>query len=99
MRPMWQLDHPTIPWCEANEWLICIHDNAKDTLFNILQNTMRLVCMVLGDGPDIPRLVHINPLACTINGQVVTIDSLRNLVSELLREANKIMSNQLLLRL
>ncbi len=24
VRPMWQLDHPPIPWCEADEWLACV---------------------------------------------------------------------------
>jgi hypothetical protein len=38
-------------------------------------------------------------MACTIDGQAVTIDTLRNLVGKLLREANQVMSNQLLLRL
>jgi hypothetical protein len=38
-------------------------------------------------------------MACTIDGQVVTIDTLRNLVDKLLREANQVMSNQLLLGL
>jgi hypothetical protein len=38
-------------------------------------------------------------MACTIDGQAITIDMLRNLVDELLREANQVMSNQLLLRL
>ncbi len=31
VRLMWQPDHSTIPWCETDEWLACIHDNAKDT--------------------------------------------------------------------
>jgi hypothetical protein len=99
VRPMWQPDHPAIPWCEADEWLACIRDNAKDTPFNRLRETMRLVCTVLGDGPDIPRLVRIGPLACTIDGQAVTIDTLRNMVGKLLGEENKVMSNQLLLGL
>ncbi len=30
VRPMWQPDHPAIPWHEAYEWLACIRDNAKD---------------------------------------------------------------------
>jgi hypothetical protein len=38
-------------------------------------------------------------MACTIDGQAVTIDTLRNLVGALLREANKVMNNQLLLGL
>jgi len=38
-------------------------------------------------------------MACTIDGQAVTIDTLRNLVRKLLGEANKVMSDQLLLRL
>ncbi len=38
-------------------------------------------------------------MACTIDGQAVTIDTLRNLVGELLCEANQVMSNQLLLGL
>jgi hypothetical protein len=57
---------------------------------------MRLACTVLGDGPDIPRLVRIGPMACTIDGQAVTIDTLRNLVGKLFREANKVMRNELL---
>jgi len=57
VRPMWQPDHPTIPWCEANEWLACIRDNAKDTPFNRLRETMCLACTVLGDGPNVPKLV------------------------------------------
>jgi hypothetical protein len=32
-------------------------------------------------------------MVCTIDGQAVTIDTLRNLVGELLREANRVMSN------
>jgi hypothetical protein len=60
---------------------------------------MRLACTVLGDGSDIPRLIRIGPMACTINGQAVTIDTLRNLVGALLHEANKVMNNQLLLGL
>jgi len=99
MRPMWQPDHPTIPWHEADEWLACIRDNAKDTSFNRLRETMCLACTVLGDGPDIPRLVRIGPMACTINGQAITIDTLRNLVSKFFSEANKVMRNQLLLGL
>ncbi|CAK9882161.1 unnamed protein product [Sphagnum jensenii] len=58
---------------------------------------MCLACRVLGDEPDIPRLVRIGPVACTIDGQAVTIDTLRNLIGELLREANQVMNNQLLL--
>jgi hypothetical protein len=54
---------------------------------------------MLGDGPNIPRLVQIGPLACTINGQTITIDTLKNLVGKLFSEENKIMSNQLLLEL
>jgi hypothetical protein len=38
-------------------------------------------------------------MACTIDDQAVTIDTLRNLVGELLRKANQVMSNQLLLGL
>jgi hypothetical protein len=57
VRPMWQPDHPPIPWCEAKEWLTCVRDIAKDTPFNRLRETLRLVWKVLGDGPDIPRLV------------------------------------------
>ncbi|CAM6054230.1 unnamed protein product [Sphagnum tenellum] len=60
---------------------------------------MRLACTVLGNEPDIPRLVRIGPVACTIDGQAVTIDTLRNLIGELLREANQVMSDQLLLGL
>jgi hypothetical protein len=59
VHPMWQLDHPAIPRCETDEWLACIRDDAKDTPFNRLRETMRLACTVLGDGPDIPRLVRI----------------------------------------
>jgi hypothetical protein len=99
VRPMWQPDHPPIPWCEAEEWLPCVRDSAKDTSFNRLRETMCLAWRVLGDGPDIPRLVRIGPMACTIDGQAVTIDTLRNLVGKLLREANQVMSNQLLLGL
>ncbi|CAK9272626.1 unnamed protein product, partial [Sphagnum jensenii] len=60
---------------------------------------MRLAGAVSGDEPCIPRLVRIGPMACTIDGQAVTIDTLRNLVGELLREANRVMRNQLLLGL
>jgi hypothetical protein len=49
-------------------WLACIRDNAKDTPFTRLRETMRLACMVLGDGPNIPKLVRIGSLACTIDG-------------------------------
>jgi hypothetical protein len=77
--PMWQPDHPAIPWCETDEWLACIRDNAKDTPFNKLRETMRLAYTVLGDGPDVPRLVRIDLLACTIDGQAVTIDTLRSI--------------------
>jgi hypothetical protein len=43
-------------------------------------------CMhsVGGDGLDILRLVQIGPLACVIDGQNVTIDTLGNLVGKLL---------------
>jgi len=99
VRPTWQLDHPAVPWCEVDEWLACVRDNAKDTPFNRLRETMRLACTVLGDGPDIPRLVRIGPMACTIDGQAITIDTLRNLVGALLCEANKVMNNQLLMGL
>jgi len=99
VRPMWQPDHPPIPWCEVDEWLVCVRDSAKDTPFNRLQETMRLACRVLSDGLDIPRLVRIGPMACTIDGQTITINTLQNLVGELLREANQVMSNQLLLGL
>jgi hypothetical protein len=99
VRSMWQPDHPIIPWCEADEWLAYIHDNAKDTPFKRLRETMRLVCTVLGAGPDVPRLVRTGPSACTIDCQAVTIDTLRNLVGKLFGEANKVMRNQLLLGL
>ncbi len=99
VRPMWQPDHPPIPWCEADDWLTCVRDSAKDTPFNRLRETMRLAWRVVGDGPDIPKLVQIGPMACTIDDQAVTIDTLRNLVGELLQEANQVMSNQLLLGL
>ncbi|CAK9868446.1 unnamed protein product [Sphagnum jensenii] len=99
VRPMWQPDHRAIPWHEADEWLACIRDNAKDTPFNRLRETMRLAWTMLGDGPNIPRLVRIGPMACTINGQAITIDTLRNLVGKLFRETNKVMRNELLLGL
>jgi hypothetical protein len=60
---------------------------------------MHLTCTVLGDGPYIPRLIQIGPMACTIDGQAVTIDTLWNLVGKLPNEANKVLSNQLLLGL
>jgi hypothetical protein len=90
---MWQPYHPPIPWCEADEWLACVHDSAKDTPFNRLRETMRLTWRVLGDDFDIPRLVRIGHMACTIDGQAITIDMLRNLVGELLRDANQVISN------
>ncbi len=96
---MWQPDHAPIPWCEADEWLACVRENAKDTPFSRLQETMRLARAVSGDKPCISRLIRIGPMACTIDGQAVTIDTLRNLVGELLCEANQVMSNQLLLGL
>jgi hypothetical protein len=99
VRPMRQPDHPPIPWCEADEWLAYVRENAKDTPFSRLRETMHLAWAVSGDEPDIPRLVRIGPMACMINGQVVTIDTLRNLVGKLRREANQVMSNQLLLGL
>ncbi len=99
MHPMWQPNHPTIFWCETDEWLAYICDNVKDTPFNRLRETMHLTCIMLGDGLDIPRFIQICLLACTIDGQVVTIDRLQNLVGKLLSEANKVMSNQLLLGL
>jgi len=99
VRPMWQPNHPAIPRCKADEWFACICDDVKDTSFNSLRKTMRLACTVLGNGPDIPRLVRIGAMACTINGQTVTIDTLQNLVGKLLGKANKVMSDQLLLRL
>jgi hypothetical protein len=95
VRPMWQPSHPSIPWCEANDWLAYVRDSAKYTPFNRLRETMRLAWRVLGDGPNIPRLVRIGPMACTIDGQAVSIDTLRNLVGELLCEANQMMSNQI----
>jgi hypothetical protein len=99
VRPMWQPDHLAIPWCKGDEWLACIRDNAKDASFNRLQETMRLTCIVLGDGPDILRLIRIGAMLCTIDGEIVTIDTLRNLVDKLFGEANKVMSDQLLLGL
>jgi len=60
---------------------------------------MCFACTVLGDALDIPRLVWIGLLACTIDGQIVTIETLRNLVGKLLNEANKVMNNQLILGL
>ncbi len=99
VHPMWQPDHPPIPWCEADEWLACVRENAKDTPFSRLRETMCLVGAVPGDEPSIPRLVRIGPMACTIDGQAFTIDTLRNLVDELLREPNRVMRNQLLLGL
>ncbi len=60
---------------------------------------MRLTWRVLGDGLDISRLIRIGPMVCMIDDQVVTIDTLQNLVGELLREANQVMTNQLLLGL
>ncbi len=60
---------------------------------------MRLACTMLGDGSNIPRFIRIGLLECTIDGQAVTINTLRNLVSKLFSEANKVMSNQLLLGL
>jgi len=98
VRPTWQPNHPAIPWCEADEWLACVRDNAKDTPFNRLWETMCFACTMLGDGSDIPRLIRIGPMACTIDSQAVTIDTLQNLVGVLLREANNVM-NQLLLGL
>jgi hypothetical protein len=59
VRLMWQPDHPAIPQCEVDEWLACIHDDAKDTPFNRLRETMRLACTVLGDGPDIPSVATL----------------------------------------
>ncbi len=97
--PMWQPGHPPIPWCAADEWLAYVRDSAKDRPFNRLRETMRLAWKVLGDGPDIPKLVRIGPMACTIDGEAITIDTLRNLVGELLCEANQVMSNQLLMGL
>ncbi len=60
---------------------------------------MHLAGAVSGDEPCIPKVVRIGPMACTIDGQAVSINILRNLVGELLPEANQVMSNQLLLRL
>jgi len=54
---------------------------------------MRLTCIVLGDDPNIPRLVWIGPLACTIDGQTITINTLQNLVDKLFSDVNKVMSN------
>jgi hypothetical protein len=99
VRSMWQPDHPPIPWCKADEWLACIRENAKDTPFSRLRETMRLAGAMSGDEPCIPRLVRIGPMACTIDGQAVTINTLRNLVGELLRDTNRVMRNQLLLGL
>jgi hypothetical protein len=99
VRLMWHSDRPTIPWCKANEWLACICDNAKDTPFSKLRETMRLACTVLGDGSNILKLIRIGLMACTIDGQAITIDTLRNLVGKLLCEAKKVMRNQLLLGL
>jgi hypothetical protein len=90
---------PPIPWCEADEWLACVRENAKDTSFSRLRETMHLAGAVSGDEPCIPRVVQIGPMACTIDGQAVSINILRNLVGELLPEANQVMRNQLLLGL
>jgi len=99
VRPMWQPDHPSILWCEVDAWLTCVRENGRDMPFGRLRETMHLVGAVSNDESDIPRLVWIGPMVCTIDGQAVTIDTLRNLVSKLLREANQVMSNQLLLGL
>jgi hypothetical protein len=48
---------------------------------------------MLGDGLGIPRLIWIGLLACTIDGQVITIHTLQNIVGKLLSEANKVMNN------
>jgi hypothetical protein len=54
---------------------------------------------MLGDGPNILRLIQIGPLTCMNNGQAITVDTLWNLIGKLLSEANKVMNNQLLLGL
>jgi hypothetical protein len=60
---------------------------------------MRLACIVLGDGPNIPKFIRISLLTCMINYQAITIDTLWNVVGKLFSEANKVMNNQLLLGL
>jgi hypothetical protein len=60
---------------------------------------MCLACIVLGDDPYIPIFIRIGLLACMIDGQIVTIDTLRNLVGKLFNDVNKVKSNQLLLGL
>jgi hypothetical protein len=97
VRSIWQPDHPPILWCEADEWLTCVRENDKDTPFCRLRETMHLAGAVSDDELDILRFVRIGPMACTIDGQAVTIDTLRNPVGELHCEANQVMSNQLLL--
>ncbi len=61
VRSMWQPNQPPLPWCEADEWLACVRENAKDTPFSKLRETMRLAGEVSGDEPCIPRLVRIGP--------------------------------------
>jgi len=61
---MWQFDHPTIPWCDVNEWCACICESAKDTMFNRLLETMRLACTSLEvmaqTSQDLFRVVLLN---------------------------------------
>ncbi len=53
----------------------------------------------VGRWPIHLKFVRIGPITCTIDGQVITINTLRNLVGKLFHEANKVTSNQLLLGL
>jgi len=73
---MWQTRHPTISLIDVKDWLSCIQDNDSDTLFNRLGETMCVACTMMGDSTDNGRLVCVGLLACTLDSQVIAIDTL-----------------------
>jgi hypothetical protein len=84
---MWQPNHPCILSKYVEKWLSYIHDNASNTPFNKLKETMQLACTMLGDNIDKPELVQMGALSCTINSQAFDIDVFRGLVCKLIKEA------------
>jgi hypothetical protein len=54
---------------------------------------MYVACTVMGDSTDNPRLVCVGLLACTLDSQVIAIDTLQHLIKKLLEEANDVMNN------
>jgi hypothetical protein len=64
---MWQIKHPTISTIDVEDWISYIQDNASDTLFDRLKETMCIACAMMVDSIDNPRLVCVGLLACTFD--------------------------------